>query len=154
MPDGGELVHATCVACDLGGLLLRGPPGSGKSDLALRLIANGPRGFPPFRLVADDQVLLRAVAGRLEASAPATIAGLIEVRGVGIVSVPHAASARVDLVVDLVRADEVPRLPDPPPATTILEITLPILRLVPFEASAHIKAALALAMARGSAGLL
>ena len=78
---GRILVHATAVAIDGRALLLRGPSGAGKSDLALRLIDAGAR------LIADDQSVLRREGGRLLAAVPAAIAGLIEVRGVGILRV-------------------------------------------------------------------
>ncbi len=78
------LVHATAVAIEGEAVLLRGPSGSGKSDLALRLIDGGAQ------LVADDQTLLRRAGGRVLASAPPAIAGLLEVRGVGVVRVEAA----------------------------------------------------------------
>ncbi len=80
-------VHGTSVALGGDGILLRGPSGSGKSDLALRLIADGAR------LVADDQTELRGVGETLEMAAPAAIAGRLEVRGVGILRVPAVPSA-------------------------------------------------------------
>lgn len=132
------MVHATCVACDGRAVLLCGPPGSGKSDLALRLIDGGAL------LVADDQVVLRVDGDALVAAAPATIAGRMEARGVGIVVVPHVAAAPVALVVDLVAADAVPRLPEPA-RRTFLGIALPLIVLAPFEASAAAKIRLALA---------
>ena len=78
------LVHGTVVAIEGEAMLLRGPPGAGKSDLALRLIDGGAR------LVADDQALLRRADNQVLARAPAAIAGLIEVRGVGILRVDPA----------------------------------------------------------------
>jgi HPr Serine kinase C-terminal domain len=74
------MVHGTVVAIDGGGVLLRGPSGRGKSDLALRLIDAGAR------LVADDQVLLQRSGMQVLARAPAVLAGLLEIRGVGIVA--------------------------------------------------------------------
>ncbi len=97
-------VHATAVALDGLAVLLLGPSGAGKSDLALRLIDRG------WRLVADDGVALAARGDALWASAPPSIAGLIEVRGVGIVSEPALAEARVVLAIDLVAPAE--RLPE------------------------------------------
>ena len=85
---------------------MRGPPGSGKSDLALRLIDEGAR------LIADDHVEVEAVDGTLRTAPPATIAGFIEVRGVGLMRVPWQAEGRLDLVVDLVPKGEVERLPE------------------------------------------
>ena len=71
-------VHATCIDVDGVGVLLRGPPGSGKSDLALRLISDGAR------LVADDRAELTVDSGQITVSPPSEIAGLIEVRGLGV----------------------------------------------------------------------
>ena len=142
VPDFGRtfgpmLVHGTCVALGPVGVLIRGPSGSGKSDLALRLIEDGAA------LVADDQVALEVQGGQLVASAPATIAGLIEVRGIGIVSLPRVESAPLSLVVDLVTRDHVPRLPDASEAA-LAGLSLPAIALYPFEASAPAKVRLAL----------
>jgi HPr kinase/phosphorylase len=106
------LVHGTTVALDGGAVLLRGPSGIGKSDLALRLIDRGAR------LVADDQTVLRRAGDRLVASAPATIAGLLEIRGVGI--------------------EAVERLPEPR-SETVLGLAIPLVALVPHEASSPAK---------------
>jgi len=133
-------MHATCVALPGGAVLLRGPSGAGKSDLALRLIEGGGR------LVADDQVLLAAEAGRLVARAPAPIAGELEVRGLGIVPVATVADARVLLVADLVGPEAVERLPAPA-EETILGIAVARVALAAFEASAPAKLRLALARA-------
>jgi HPr kinase/phosphorylase len=134
-------VHGTCVELAGLGVLLRGPPGSGKSDLALRLIDRGAR------LVADDRVDLRSRGNELVASAPEPIAGRIEVRGLGIVEAPTVAEASVGLVVDLVAPERVGRLPDPAECD-FLGIRVPRLELAPFEASAAAKVRLA---ARGLA---
>lgn len=137
-----ERVHATCVAVNGRGVLLRGPAGSGKSDLALRLVM---RPGDNTQLVSDDQVNLLARDGRLLAGAPDTIAGKLEVRGVGIVEFPAVSDTPLALVVDLVPADEVPRLPDDPlPEVELHGVTLPVLKLFPFENSAPLKLALAL----------
>lgn len=132
------LVHASCV--DLGGaaVLLRGASGSGKSDLALRLIDAGGH------LVADDQVLLSAVDGVLSARAPATIAGQMEVRGLGILRAPALPIARVALVFDLVAADAIPRMPEAC-SVAYFGIVLPLIMIAPFEASAAAKVRFALA---------
>jgi HPr kinase/phosphorylase len=100
-------VHATCVEVEGLGVLLRGDSGSGKSDLALRLIDGGAR------LVADDRTDLAVEGGRLVATCPAPLAGRIEVRGLGIGPVPSVARATVGLVVDLVAPAAVDRLPEP-----------------------------------------
>lgn len=131
------LIHASCVAVDGRGVLLCGPSGSGKSDLALRLIDGGAR------LVADDQVMLQAADGALIARPPPVLAGRIELRGVGIVAIDHVADTRVALVCDLVSPDRVARLPEPA-RRTFLGIAIPVLALSPFEASAAAKIRLAL----------
>lgn len=127
------LRHATCVEIEGSGVLLRGPSGSGKSDLALRLIERGAR------LVADDQVLLSAEDGAVWAAPPPEIAGKMEVRGVGIVAMRHAPRCRVDLVCDLVEAARVPRLPAPEREELLPGCFVPRLALHPFEASAPLK---------------
>ncbi len=140
-------VHATAIAADGRAALIRGASGSGKSDLALRCIAGALSPLLPHaaRLVADDRVILERRGSRLLARAPARLAGLIEVRGLGIVRLPFEEQAEVRLVVDLVAADRVPRLPDPPPEVSLDGVTLPLLRLAAFETSAALKLRLALA---------
>lgn len=136
------LAHATCVAIDGLGLLLRGAPGAGKSDLALRLMEDGAE------LVGDDQILLRAEAGQCLARPAEPLAGLLEVRGLGIVTVPHRAEAPVRVVIDLVARPEVERMPDLM-RTELVGISLPLWRLCPWDASAPAKARLALRLATG-----
>jgi HPr kinase/phosphorylase len=102
-PD-SQILHATCVAVDGRGLLILGPSGSGKSALGLRLISLGAR------LVADDRTEITVTDGRLVASSPASIAGIIEARGVGILHAPTIEAAEVVLVADLSQI-EVQRLP-------------------------------------------
>jgi len=131
------LVHATAVAIDGGAVLLRGPPGSGKSDLALRLIDGGAR------LIADDQTVLLRRDAHILVRAPATIAGLIEVRGVGVLRLDPLDEVQLALIVDLVPAAEVERLPEPR-FETILGLAIPLLALAPFEASAAAKLRIAL----------
>jgi serine kinase of HPr protein (carbohydrate metabolism regulator) len=133
-----SLLHATCVSLDRGGVLLRGPSGSGKSDLALQLIDRGAR------LVADDYVALSAAEGKLVAAVPSTIKGLLEIRGVGIVEVPAVTSCVVSLLVDLVEADQVERLPEPG-TETVNGIALKRIALFAREASAAAKIRMALA---------
>ena len=137
-------VHGTSVALGRDGILLRGPSGSGKSDLALRLIDSGAI------LVADDQTELRRRNGRLEMRAPATLEGLIEVRGVGIVRLPIVQDVALRLVVDLVRPQAVERLPEPRFAE-LDGVSIPLLELAPFEASAAAKLRMALAMLSAAA---
>jgi HPr kinase/phosphorylase len=151
LDDGPELLHGTCVALGRAAALLRGPSGSGKSDLALRflfLARRGPAALEPPTLVADDQVLVRREAGRLLAGAPATIRGKLEVRGVGIMEVKAIAEVELVLVADLVGETEVERLPDADTTVRLLGLDIAAVRLVAREASAPIKLALALARAR------
>jgi len=131
------LLHATAIAIDGRAVLLRGASGSGKSDLALRLIDAGAR------LVADDQSELHRHGDAIIARAPATIAGLVEVRGIGIFRLDALAEAPVALIVDLVPPETLERLPVGR-TETILGLTLPLIALAPFEASAAAKLRLAL----------
>ena len=130
------LLHASCVELSGTGVVLLGPSGSGKSDLALRLIDRGGR------LVADDRVTIERCGERLVARAPAAIAGLIEVRGIGIMRVAHCPSSALGLVVALCGTPP-PRLPE---RTTyqVLGIALPYLELDPSTPSACAKIRLAL----------
>ena len=150
MPGAPEVVHGTCVALGRRAVLLRGPPGSGKSDLALRflfLARRGPAALEAPVFVADDQVRLSSHGNRLLASPLESIRGRIEVRGVGIVSVKSIAEADLVLVVDLVEMAAIERLPDWNTKVRLLGIDLPLMQLAPFETSAPIKLALALAHA-------
>jgi HPr kinase/phosphorylase len=137
VPTDPVLVHATSVAIDGRAVLLRGPAGAGKSDLALRLIDGGAR------LVADDQVELRRAGERILVTAPAAIAGLIEVRGVGILRVKAVSEATLVLLVDLVQSADVDRFPEPH-CEDVLGVPAPSIALSPFEASAAAKLRLAL----------
>jgi HPr kinase/phosphorylase len=122
-------LHGSCAARGDEAILAVGPPGSGKSDLVLRLLSRG------FELVADDQVdILDGVA-----SCPAALAGLLEVRGLGIVRLPYRPQARLALIVELAGpADRLP-LPQQHP-----ELELPIIHLDAAAASAPDKVLLAL----------
>ena len=111
-------VHASVVLVGPRAVLIRGPSGSGKSQLALELIEIARSGSLPFaRLVADDRVHLEAAHGRLLARPAEALAGLIEVRGVGLTRIAHEESAVVGLVVDLAAADA-GRLPEASSRTT------------------------------------
>lgn len=130
-----ETIHATCVAIHGRGVLLVGPSGCGKSDLALRLIDRGAT------LVSDDYTRCRQAGDRLIASPPATITGMIEVRGIGIMPVPHLAEAPVTLLIDL--GGDVERMPEPS-NRTIAGVALPMVCFAALEDSAPIKVELAL----------
>jgi serine kinase of HPr protein (carbohydrate metabolism regulator) len=131
-----ETVHATCVAIGGRGVLIRGRSGSGKSDLALRLIDRGAV------LVSDDYTLVMPIAGRLVASAPATIAGQMEVRGIGLVEMDSADGVPLCLLVDLDHAPE--RLPDEDSHADVAGLELPVIGLAAHEGSAPIKVEYAL----------
>ena len=137
-------VHGTAIALGSKGILLRGPSGAGKSDFALRLIDQGAR------LVADDQTELQRVGDDITMSAPATIAGQMEVRGLGIIAMPNLASAPLRLVVDLMPSEEIERMPMPRECS-YLGRALPLIALAPFEDSAPAKLRLALSTLTGPA---
>lgn len=131
------LVHATAVAIDGRAVLLRGPSGSGKSDLALRLIDAGAR------LVADDQSELVRLGNAIVVRPPAAIAGLLEVRGIGIIRLEPMMEAPLALIADLVPVEAVERLPSTR-SERILGVDLPLIALAPFEVSAVAKLRLTL----------
>lgn len=133
------MLHVSCVARDGLAILIAGRSGSGKSDLALRLIDRGAT------LVSDDYTNVSAVDGVLRASAPTTIAGKIEIRGIGIVPFDAVGDVPVGLYVDLNRAVE--RLPDLDDRIEIAGVALPVIGLNAHEASAPIKVETALALA-------
>ncbi len=130
-------IHATTIAFEGAGAILRGPSGSGKSDLALRLIDRGAQ------LIADDQTILFIEGGRLMAQAPLEIAGKMEVRGVGIIPVGPPAVAPVALLIDLVDLEDVPRIPTYE-RVELVGFKVPAIKLDPFELSAPAKVRLAL----------
>lgn len=124
-------IHTTCVAIKGQGVLLFGPPGSGKSDLALRLIMH-----KMAVLVADDRTDIVIKDNQIIASCPSSIKGLLEVRGVGIQKFPHLPSVEVKLVVELVKDyHNIDRLPEKK-YYDIGGVKLPLLKLYPFENSA------------------
>ena len=131
-----EMVHASAVACEDRAVLISGPSGSGKSDLALRLLDRG------FTLVSDDQTLIRRDGDRLLASPPATIAGKLEVRGVGIVDMSHVENVPVSLLVELTR--ELERMPPDDRQRQLLGLAIPLVSIDAATASAPSKVALAL----------
>lgn len=131
-----ETVHATTVASDGRAVLIMGPSGTGKSDLALRLLDRG------FALVSDDRTIVSRDSDRLVASPPPNIAGKLEVRGIGIVDVQAVGDAPIALLVEL--TSEIQRLPDDDLQRLILGVSLPLVSINAMEASAPAKVALAL----------
>ena len=130
-----DRLHATTVAIDGMAVLIEGASGSGKSDLALRLIDRGAI------LVSDDQTLVVRAGATLLARAPTTIAGRIEVRGIGILAMPYVEDVPVAL---LVRVDgAIERMPERS-VRNIAGIDVREVAIAPFEASAPIKVELAL----------
>lgn len=148
--DTSVRIHATLVAigredgAELGALFL-GPPGSGKSDLALRLIHDGAA------LVADDQVDISFAHGGLWGAPPPPIAGLIEARGIGLLRLPFEPGVRIAAVFDLTPDTEIDRMPAKrwyqPPQTFRARggaLRIPLYALSPFAPSAAAKVALAM----------
>ena len=131
-----ETTHASTVAVDGRAVLISGPSGSGKSDLALRLLDRG------FTLVSDDQTIVRRDGNRLVASAPPTIKGKLEIRGVGIVEMETVTDVPVALYVEL--TSEIVRLPDDRRERPVLGVSLPLISVDAQTASAASKVALAL----------
>jgi serine kinase of HPr protein (carbohydrate metabolism regulator) len=124
-------VHASAVLVGARAVLIRGPSGAGKSRLAWELIDAARGGALAFaRLVGDDRVHLQSAHGRLLVRPAATLAGLIELRGVGILRREHEPCAVVGLVVDLAVADA-ERLPDPGKTVVLQQVTLPRLAVAP-----------------------
>jgi serine kinase of HPr protein (carbohydrate metabolism regulator) len=117
-----ETIHASSVAVEGRAILISGPSGSGKSDLALRLLDRG------FTLVSDDQTIVRRDGDRLIATAPPTIAGKLEIRGIGIVEL----------------TSDIQRLPDDSRERPILGVSIPLITIDAMTASAPSKVALAL----------
>lgn len=131
-----ETIHASTVALDGRAVLISGPSGSGKSDLALRLIDRG------YTLVSDDQTIVRREGEMLIASAPPTIAGKLEIRGVGIVDMTTVANIPIALYVEL--TSEIMRLPDDRRERPVLGVNLPLVSVDAQTASAASKVSLAL----------
>jgi serine kinase of HPr protein (carbohydrate metabolism regulator) len=131
-----ENLHASAVAVDGRAVLISGPSGSGKSDLALRLLDRG------FTLVSDDRTIVRKVGSQLVASAPDTIRGKLEIRGVGIVEMDTVTDVPVALVIEL--TSDIQRLPDDDRERLILGTGIPLITVDAMTASAPSKVAVAL----------
>ena len=131
-----ETLHASTVALDGRAVLISGPSGSGKSDLALRLLDRG------FSLVSDDQTIVKRDGDRLVATAPPTIAGKLEIRGIGIVEVERVSDVAVALIVEL--RNDIQRLPDDSRERLILGVKVPLVTIDAMTASAASKVSLAL----------
>ena len=131
-----ETIHASCVAIDGVAVLIEGRSGTGKSDLALRLIDRGAA------LVSDDYTTLLRRDGVLIARPPATLAGKIEVRGIGIVEMAHVTDVPVGLIVAIVEAP--PRMPGDGRRRRIAGVDLREIALPSLEPSAPLKVELAL----------
>ena len=145
--------HGNCLDLDGFGVLIFGPPGAGKSDLSLRLI-NSPVA-PQFKLVADDRVSVRLQEGTLIAMAPEKIAGLFEIRGVGIVEIDYVKQTLPGLVIELTARDEVTRLPDfPHQKREIGGMMLPELRLSAGDISTPDKIRAAIEILKGKVSLV
>ena len=129
--DGDIPIHATAVAVDNSGILLCGASGSGKSDLALRLIDRGAK------LISDDRVIIRKASDLPRLYAPPNIAGKIEIRALGITAIPFEEGVTLRLAVML---DQIPeRLPDGWKISVFGGFSIPMLAINGFEASAPIK---------------
>ena len=141
-----EILHAGLIALyERGrwrGVLIEGPSGAGKSDLALRAMSLG------FRLVADDRVILWTAGGRLFGAAPASLSGLVEARGLGVIGAPFRPFAEVRLAV-WCAGDEPERVPEPE-SRVLQGIERPLVRLRPLEASAPQKVIAALSLLGGA----
>jgi HPr kinase/phosphorylase len=139
------LSHATCVVVNGCGVLIRGPSGSGKSDLALRLIDEGAV------LVADDYCQLSNRDGQLTAACPAAIKGKLEVRGIGIVTRPAQEQCTIELLIELKGKHLVERMPENP-TTTVEGVIVTCFSIDPFCVSATAKIRAAVAHVRREAG--
>jgi len=131
-----ETLHASTVASEGRAVLITGPSGSGKSDLALRMLDRG------FSLVSDDQTIVKRDGKRLLASAPHNIAGKLEIRGIGIIDMDRTDNVPIALVVEL--TSDIQRLPDDSRERPFLGVKLPLVTIDAMTASAPSKVALAL----------
>jgi HPr kinase/phosphorylase len=135
-------IHATSISINAHAVLFRGPSGSGKSDLALRMIDRGAK------LVSDDRCNLEVSEDRIMVTAPETISGLMEIRGVGVVNIGTEPFASLALIVDLVSPEEMDRMPEKKVCTEY-GAEIPVIKMTPFEASTPAKVLIALSVALG-----
>lgn len=149
MADTRSQIHASAIALDASRCaLILGPSGAGKSDLALRCILQGAWIDGQHRtaiLVADDQVIIDRQGETIVARVPEPIAGLIEVRGMGLVRMPFLPSATIQMAVELAEPGAITRFPDPHLTLSLHDVSIPLIRIAAFEASAHLKVLLPLA---------
>ena len=131
-----ETLHASTVAKEGRAVVISGPSGSGKSDLALRMLDRG------FTLVSDDQTIVKRDGERLLASPPPNIAGKLEIRGIGIIDMECVTDVPVALIVEL--TSDFQRLPDENRERPILGIGVPLITIDAMSASAPSKVAIAL----------
>jgi serine kinase of HPr protein (carbohydrate metabolism regulator) len=153
LSDEADRIHATAISVGGRGVLIRGPSGSGKSDLALRCLALAPSTLLRDRvvLVADDQVILQSDTSRelprLTATCPPTLRGKLEVRGLGILEVAATETAEIVLVADIAREGSIERFPDPWSKVVLCGLEVPQIRVFPFESSTPLKLIAALDIA-------
>ncbi|MBL8584222.1 MAG: HPr kinase/phosphatase C-terminal domain-containing protein [Rhizobiaceae bacterium] len=140
--DAGENIHATAIAIGDRGILVLGASGAGKTSLSLSLVNQVRQAGGFASLVADDQVMLSGVGGRLVGRCADTIAGLVELRGLGPRPIEHLASTVVDLVVRLVPAADAQRFPEPE-SVAMCGCSLPLLRLKERSAASSSRVVLA-----------
>lgn len=126
------IIHANCVRYQNKGILITGASGSGKSDLALRIIDQGGE------LVSDDYVNVEDIDGELFAKTAPNIEGMIEVRGVGLINMDYIPESKIDLVLNLVSLEKIDRMPEIKKYTHN-SATIPLYDYYAFEASAIAK---------------
>lgn len=133
-----RLIHATCISVAGRGVLLLGPSRSGKSDLAYRMMC----GAEAAKLVCDDQTLVTVEDGKLTAHGPENLRGLIELRGLGLLTVPYMTVSQLHLAVRLVARDDVPRIAELA-HFSLYGVDLPQISLHAFDAACGLKLSVA-----------